>query len=168
MQVLTIGRYLADDHSRLEALLRAAVAPGGVAHAAYAEFRKGLLRHIGLEEKILLPAVQRARGGIPLPAAARLRLEHGAIAALLVPTPTVRIVGALRAILAHHNALEEGPDGVYAACEGILGREADAVLAALRAMPEVRVSPHADGPEVMDAVGRALERAGYDFGPLAR
>jgi hypothetical protein len=78
-----IARYLADDHARLEALLtRGATDP-----AAYADFRRGLLRHIGMEEEeILLPAAQRTRGGEPLPAAARLRLDHGALAAL-VPTP---------------------------------------------------------------------------------
>jgi hypothetical protein len=58
-----------------------------------------------MEEKILLPAAQRARGGEPLPVAARLRLDHGALAALLVPTPNPTILSALRGILARHNAL---------------------------------------------------------------
>jgi hypothetical protein len=62
-----------------------------------------------MEEKILLPAAQRARGGEPLPAAARLRLDHGAPAALLVPTPTPAILATMRGILARHNALEEEP-----------------------------------------------------------
>ena len=62
-----------------------------------------------MEEKILLPAAQRATGGEPLPAAARLRLDHGALAALLVPTPTPAILATMRGILARYNALEEGP-----------------------------------------------------------
>jgi hypothetical protein len=79
-----VARFLADDHERLDALLRSAVAqPGTIGQAAYAEFRAGLLKHIGMEEKILLPAAQRARGGEPLPIAAKLRLDHGALAALL-------------------------------------------------------------------------------------
>jgi hypothetical protein len=41
-----------------------------------------------MEEKVLLPAAQKARGGEPLQIAAKLRLDHGALAALLVPTPT--------------------------------------------------------------------------------
>ena len=47
-----IRRYLADDHTRLGALLEKAWAkPGLIDREAYAEFRAGLLRHIGLEEK---------------------------------------------------------------------------------------------------------------------
>ena len=152
-----IARYLADDHARLDALLtRGASDP-----AAYADFRRGLLRHIGMEEKILLPAAQRARGGEPLPAAARLRLDHGALAALLVPTATPAIRAALRGILERHNALEEGPDGVYAACERLAGDDGSALLASLRAFPEVSVNPHVDSDLVARATRRALARAGY-------
>ncbi len=100
---------LAHDHARLDGLLQRAVADAGaINHAAYAAFRAGLLTHIGMEEKILLPAAQRWRGGVPLPIAAKLRRDHSALAALLVPTPTPAIVAALRTILAAHNALEDG------------------------------------------------------------
>jgi hypothetical protein len=152
-----IARLLGTDHARLEGLL--VRAPGDP--AAYAAFRRGLLRHIGMEEKILLPAAQRARGGEPLAVAGKLRLDHGALAALLVPTPTPGILAALRGILARHNALEEGPDGVYAACERLAGEDVGAVVAALEAAPEVPVSPHVDSALVMDAARRALARAGY-------
>jgi hypothetical protein len=159
-----VSRFLVADHVRLDALLRRAVAqPDQIDRAAYAEFRAGLLKHIGMEEKILLPAAQRARGGEPLPAAAKLRLDHGALAALLVPTPTPQIVAAIRAILAGHNALEEGPSGVYDVCEQLAGAEADALLASLRAAPDVPVNPHVDSPLVFNATRRALARAGYDF-----
>ncbi len=152
-----IARLLGDDHARLDALLaRAARDP-----TAYAEFRKGLLRHIGMEEKILLPAAQRARGGEPLPAAGKLRRDHGALAALLVPTPTPTILGALRGILTRHNALEEGPDGVYAACERLAGNESAALVAALEAAAEVSVNPNVDSEVVMNATRHALARAGY-------
>lgn len=159
-----VARLLADDHRRLEALLRRATAhPGMIDRAAYAEFRAGLLKHIGMEEKILLPAAQRARGGEPLPIAAKLRLDHGALAALLVPTPTPTIIAALRAILAAHNSIEEGPGGVYDICEHLAGAEAAALLAQLRAAPEVPVAPHSDGPRVLAATRRALARAGYNL-----
>jgi hypothetical protein len=160
-----IPRLLADDHTCLDTLLqRAAAHPGEIDRGAYAEFRAGLLKHISMEEKILLPAAQRARGGQPLPSAAKLRLDHGALAALLVPTPTSAIIAALRAILAAHNPLEERPGGVYEVCEQLVGVEAEALLAQLRAAPEVPVAPHADGPRVFPAIRRALARAGYDFG----
>jgi hypothetical protein len=159
-----IGRFLADDHKRLDALLQRAVAGSGrIDRAVYAEFRTGLLKHIGMEEKILLPAAQRARGGEPLPTAARLRLDHGALVALLVPTPTPRIVAAIRTVLAAHNAIEEGPGGVYEVCEQVAGAEAGALLASLRAAPGVPVNAHVDGPRIMDAARRALARAGYDL-----
>ncbi len=158
-----VARFLTGDHARLEGLLQRAVAEtGAIDRAAYAEFRAGLLRHIGMEEKILLPAAQRARGGEPLPIAAKLRLDHGALAALLVPTPTPQIAGALRAILAAHNPLEEGPGGVYEVCEQLAGAEAEALLARLRAAPEVPVNPHVDSPLVRDAMRRAVARAGFD------
>jgi hypothetical protein len=158
-----IARLLAGDHERLDALLaRAFATRGTVDREAYDAFRRGLLRHIGMEEKILLPAVQRARGGAPLPAAAALRLDHGALAALLVPSPTPAIGNALHTILAQHNAREEGPDGIYAVCEQLLGAEVETLAAALRAAPEVPVHPHVDSALVAEATRRAVARAGYD------
>ncbi len=155
-----IARFLADDHVRLDALLaRAPTDP-----AAYAEFRKGLLRHIAMEEKQLLPAAQRVRGGEPLPAAARLRLDHGALAALLVPTPTPALLRAIHGILVLHNPVEEGPDGVYAECERLLADESATLVAGLAATPEVPVHANVDSDLVMDALGRALARAGYSLG----
>jgi len=153
----TISRLLQDDHVRLDALLARAADDG----AAYAEFRKGLLRHIGMEEKVLLPAAQRARGGDPLPPAARLRLDHGALAALLVPTPTPAILRAIHGILVLHNPIEEGADGVYAECDRLLAGESATILARLEAAPAVPVHAHVDSDLVMDALGRALARAGY-------
>jgi hypothetical protein len=48
---------LAEDHARLDGLLQRSVTEAGtIDHAAYAEFRAGLLKHISMEEKILLPA----------------------------------------------------------------------------------------------------------------
>lgn len=159
-----ISRLLSDDHLRLDALLTRATAHGGeIDQTAYAEFRAGLLKHIGMEEKMLLPAAQRARGGEPLPAAAKLRLDHGALAALLVPSPTPAIIATLRRILGAHNAVEEGAGGVYDVCEQLLGAGGGALLAQLRAAPEVPVHTHVDGPRIMDAARRALARAGYSL-----
>jgi hemerythrin HHE cation binding domain-containing protein len=158
-----IYRFLAGDHARLDGLFeRATTEAGAIDRTAYAAFRAGLLKHIGMEEKILLPAAQRVRGGEPLGLAAKVRLDHGALAALLAPTPTPAIVAALRTILGAHNALEEGSGGLYECCERLVGAEAEALLARLHAAPEVPAAPHADGPHVMDVVRRALVRAGYD------
>lgn len=158
-----IYRYMADDHARLDDLLqRATIHPDTIEPSAYAEFRAGLLKHIGMEEKILLPAAQRARGGTPLPIAAKLRLDHGALAALLVPTPTASIIAAIRAVIEAHNPIEEGPGGLYERCEELAGAKADQILDALRNAPEVRVAPHMDTAKVLESTRRALAKAGYN------
>ena len=159
-----ISRFLADEHVRLDGLLRRAVAdPVHIDRAAYAEFRAGQLKHIAMEERVLLPAAKRANDGKPLPTVAKLRRDHVAIAALLVPTPTPAIVATLRAILNDHNAIEEDLGGLYGTCDEILAAEADEILVQLHAAPEVRVNQHADTPSVFAAARRALERAGYDL-----
>jgi hypothetical protein len=159
-----IHRYLAADHDRLDALLERAMSdPENIDAAAYGQFRSDLLKHIGMEEKILLPAVQKLRGGEALAVAPKLRLDHGALAALLVPSPTAPVVAAIRAILNAHNPIEEAPGGVYDQCEELAGAEADQILRQLQNFSEVRVLPHVDNPFVMDATRRALARAGYDL-----
>lgn len=159
-----ITRYLEEDHSRIDAALRRATHSGpAIEPTAYAEFRGALLRHIGMEEKILLPAARAARGGKPLPDAERLHLDHGAIAALLVPTPTKPIVEAIQTILIGHNTIEEGPDGVYEQCEQLPEVDTDAILAQLKAAPPVPMAPHVDNPTSMASLRSALQRAGYFF-----
>jgi hypothetical protein len=158
-----IHRYLAGDHERLDALLERAMSdPAHIDSAAYGQFRSGLLRHVAMEEKVLLPAAQKLRGGEALPIAPKLRLDHGALTVLLVPSPTASIVAAIRAILAAHNPIEEDPDGVYDQCEVLAGAEADQILHELQNYREVKVLPHVT-PFVMEATRRSLARAGYDF-----
>jgi hypothetical protein len=159
-----IAEFLASDHRRLEALFQAALAnPDRVDHDAYTQFRAGLLRHIGMEEKILLPAIQQWRGGNPWPLAAKLRLDHGAIASLLMPPPTPAIVAMLRTILETHNELEEGPNGLYAVGDELAGPESEQFVARLKAAPLVSVMPYSDTEAVRTTMRRALERAGYQF-----
>jgi hypothetical protein len=144
---MTIERYLSEDHARLDRLLAASEAASGTIDAAtYAEFRHDLLRHIAMEEKVLLRLARAKRGGEALPIATQLRADHGEIAKLLVPSPTPSIVAALRALLARHNALEEGPGGLYAICDQLAGDDAPEWLAQLRDQPRVPVAPHYDGP----------------------
>ena len=163
-QARPITEFLVEDHRRLESLLQQAVAYADhVDQGAYAQFRAGLLRHIGMEEKILLPAAQRLRGGEPLGIASKLRLDHGALSTLLIPTPTAAVIATIRRILKEHNVLEEGPGGLYDTCDELAGSEASQLLASLQAAPEVAVLPHSDTPTVMSTLHRVLERAGYTF-----
>ena len=158
-----ISQFLAADHRRLEALLeRATPASGEIDAALFEDFRAGLLRHIAIEEKVLLPAAQRARGGVPLEIARQLRLDHGAIAALLVPTPTPEIVRRLRALLALHDAVEERPRGAYDDCDRLLNAEVEALLNEMRAVPAVRTAPHTDSVFVEQHIVERLRMAGRE------
>src|SRR5262245_33095700 len=130
---------------------------------AYAEFRPGLLNQIAIEEKILLPAAQRLRGGQPLAIAGKVRMDHGALAPLLVPSPTAAIIAAIRAVLEAHNPIEEGPGGLYEQCEELAELKADEIFDTLHNAPEVRVNPHNDGPNVLEATRRTLKKAGYSL-----
>jgi len=157
-----IYEFLAADHARLDSLLeRAGECRSPEELSAYDQFRRSLLRHIAMEEKVLLPAAERVRG-TSIPEAARLRLDHGALAALMMPSPQPRIVRAIRTVLARHNPIEEAPGGVYDTCERLAGSAAEELLAALRATPQVPVKPHLDTPKVYEALRHALARAGYD------
>src|SRR5208282_3701357 len=139
-----IWRLLADDHARLDPLLeRAGPCHSAEELAAYDQFRRGLLHHIAMEEKVLLPAAERARGA-PIPEAVRLRLDHGALAALMIPPPQPQIARAIRFILARHNPIEESAGGVYDSCERLAGDAAEELLAALKATTPVPVKPHLD------------------------
>ena len=154
--------YLASDHDRLDALLaRAEKNPDHIDPVPFAEFRAGLLRHIGMEERVLLPETAKLLGVKELPIAARLRLDHGALTALLVPSPTRSIIATIRSILRVHNALEEQEGGAYHVCEEVSGTEGEALLARLKAVPAIPVHPHNDKPEVLEATKRAVSRAGY-------
>jgi len=162
--IAPVSQYLSQDHRRLEDALRRATSSGDIiAPEPYMEFRGGLLRHIGMEEKILLPAAQAAQGGSPLRLAARLRLDHGALAALLVLTPTFAIVNAILHILERHNAIEEGPEGVYAQCEALAGFDANTIIARLQAAPPVSMNPYTDNATARESARQALKRAGYDL-----
>jgi hypothetical protein len=160
--------YFADDHRRLEELLdKATSGPTGYDMSAYGQFRSGLLRHIKMEETLLLPAAQRARGGAPLEIAGRIRLDHGALTALMVPPPSRMVIGALRAILAIHDQIEEQPSGMYDRLEELTGPEIDDLVAKARATPDVPLHPHNEAPFILDATRRALARAGYNLDDYA-
>ncbi len=153
-----VFKFLAQDHARLDTLLTAASAtPGSIDLTVFGAFREGLLRHIAWEEKILIPAATQARHGEPLPVARTLRIEHGALAALLVPTPTFETVNEIRKILAPHNAQEEGPGGLYDCCDLLLSAPVKvALIERMRSYPPVKVAQCRDGPRVYRTAEDAL------------
>lgn len=152
--------FLTQDHERLDALMARAVRdPSTLDYEAYASFREGLLRHIGIEEKILMLDAKERRGGERLELFRQIRLEHSAIALLLIPTPTHEILGEIRKILEQHNPREEGPEGLYAICENLAGEEAALLLERAKQAPKVPVAKHYDGPRAHRTAESALAYA---------
>jgi len=156
-----LHRFFAADHRRLDELLRRALeGTGPVDLEPFGAFRAGILRHIGMEEKVLFVAAREARGGDPLPIAARLRVDHGAIVALLVPTPTRDLVADLLSMLGPHDRREEEPGGAYDQCDEAIGRSgAERLVEELRSFPEPPLKPYHDGPEVVAHIQENLGRA---------
>jgi hypothetical protein len=65
-----IEAFLTEDHARLRRALTRAESGGPIDPEMYAQFRQGLLRHIAMEEKVLLPHARDRRGGEPIIASA--------------------------------------------------------------------------------------------------
>jgi hypothetical protein len=161
---VTISSYLEEDHRRIEHILQQATGSANrIESKLYEEFRGALLRHIGMEEKVLFPAIRNAMGGNSLPGVDQLHLDHGALAALLVPTPTKSILDAIQTILHRHNIIEEGPNGMYSRFEQLPGIDVDEVLARLQAAPKVATNAHVDNGTAIESVRAAVQRAGYSL-----
>lgn len=137
--------FLGEDHDRLEALLdRATRDEQSVDLEAYEQFRGGLLQHIAMEEKVLFPAIRPADGELPEDLA-RLRKDHGWIAHQLAIRPDHALIADLRQVLERHNALEEGPEGVYARADALGDGRARGLVEKMRAWPPVKVAPYRQG-----------------------
>ena len=142
-----IAGFMSADHARIDGLLAAAEASdGSIDPDTYAKFRHDLLRHIGMEEKVLFPYLRARRGGTLPASVASLHADHGEIAKLLVRSPNGTVVTMLREILERHNALEEGPTGLYSSCDELAGDETSALLSRLRDQPTVPLAKYYDGP----------------------
>ena len=159
VSTLGLEEFLRCDHQRLDDLLRAA-AGETVDVAAYEAFRAGLLRHIGVEEKILVPFTRRKGSDAALSIARQLKLDHAALVALLVPTPSPAIIERIRSLLALHNPLEEGDGGFYRLCAELAGPDEEELLRRARAAPEVPLAAHYDGPRAFANIDRLLRAAG--------
>ena len=157
MATPTIHEYLAEDHARLDALLTRAIAnPQHLDDEAYREFRAGLLRHISMEEKVLFADARARRDDAVVHLIRRLHADHAAIASLLVPPPTLELIGTLQAVLAEHNPLEDAPGGLYEQCDLAAGESTPAVLARMQAIAPVRASRHLDETRIHDHIERML------------
>lgn len=157
--VSSLRTYLEEDHRHIASLLARSTEGGSVDREVFEAMRRRLLRHIGIEEKIVLAAARAARGGVPIERARRLRVEHGAIASLLVPTPDLALIEELRGLLARHEPLEEEEGGVYDECDRILGASVDELAARARDYPEVPLATAFDGQNTVRTADDALRGA---------
>ena len=159
-----IYQFFTNDHRRIDELLDKATADLiSVKEEYYQQFRTGLLKHIKMEEKILFPAAQKANGNVPLPLAAKLRLDHGALTSLMVVPPTPEVIKMLRYVLDKHDLLEEEPGGMYDVCERLTEGETNALLLQLENVTEVPVHLYNTAEYALDVAKRTLLRAGFDF-----
>ncbi|MGZ7040876.1 MAG: hemerythrin domain-containing protein [Thermoanaerobaculia bacterium] len=155
VRVKPLHDFLSNDHDRLDVLLAACTRRDGTVDMdQYTEFRRGLLRHIAIEEKVLFPAIRAKQGSSEL--IEQLHRDHAALAALLVPPPAAAEIEQIRGILREHNPLEEEADGLYEIAEQVAGSELSAMVAAANAMPIVPVAPHVDTAITRDAIKRLL------------
>jgi hemerythrin superfamily protein len=163
-----LHEFFTNDHRRLEAFFKKATENSGdVQIEHYNAFRTGLLKHIKMEEKILFPAGQKANGGVPLPLAAKLRLDHAAITSLLVLPPDASLIKVLWYILDRHDLAEEEPGGMYDACASLTQSQTQALLDQLSKVSEVPVHPPNASSYAYEAARRSVARAGYDFDSIA-
>lgn len=159
-----LHRFFTEDHERLEALLNAATEnPDVIDDQLYHQFRVGLLTHIKMEEKVLFPAAKKANGNVNPPMMSQLRLDHGALTALMTIPPTREVIKVIRYILTIHDLKEEEPGGMYDICEQLTANETEEILKTLAQTTEVPVHPPNPSEFVFGAMKRALERAGYDY-----
>jgi hemerythrin superfamily protein len=142
-----LHEFLTRDHERLDQLLE----------KDYGEFRRGLLRHISIEERVLFPELRRRRGVTEIEK--QLHRDHAALAALLVPPPTEVEIGQIRSILAIHNEMEEESGGLYEIIESLSGVELTALMERVHAIPEVPVMPNVDSPIVRSSIETLLREA---------
>jgi hypothetical protein len=153
-----LRELLSEDHARLDALLATCLrAEGAFPSEAYDEFRRGLLRHIGIEERILFPELRKHQGVTELER--QLHRDHAALAALLVPPPTRRELEQIAAILDAHNPLEEVEPGLYEIIERATGEELPTLMERVRAYPQVPLAAHSDSELLRTTIEKLLREA---------
>ncbi|MDF1799239.1 MAG: hemerythrin domain-containing protein [Planctomycetota bacterium] len=156
-----IARFLGADHDRLGELLAASLAGDGpVLREPFDAFRAGILRHISMEEKHLIPQAAAALDHQRPAIADLLRVDHSAIATLLLAPPTRELVAELRAILDRHDRCEEQPGGLYDLCDRALGAEAALRLVAeMDQHPPVALKPYSTSARIVRHMAESVERS---------
>ncbi len=137
----SLGDAFAHDHRRLEQALEVSAAHVGAsrwdaAASAFAVFRRGIERHMQVEEQVLFPAVE---SGTETPLTAILRKSHRDLRVFFDELEDAltardaaeyaRIAASMKALLARHDEKEEAE--LYPAAQERLGAEATKAAARL-------------------------------------
>lgn len=134
-----IHAYMARDDERVGSELLRAEQNGRVNRPAYERFRLGLLRHIALEFRVLIPLARRTPGGA-IPRLDRIFADHALFMSLVALPPTRDGILRLREQLAVHDLVKQRTGGLYDACDRLLATRSGEVIARLRAMPATLLS----------------------------
>jgi hypothetical protein len=119
-----------------------------------------LLRHMGIEERLLFPLIEDANDGQLATAINELRIDHAALASLLVPTPDHVLAQEIAGLLELHNELEERSGGIYDQCLELLEDETaeEILFDAYESLP-VHTAKYFDGPGTVRTASAALDKA---------
>lgn len=167
-QAQALRAWLARDHAEIDVLLRTAIDAEPFDGATFAGFRERLLRHIGIEERLLFPAVKRVNAGHLPEGVAALRIDHAALTSLLVPTPDRALGLEIAGLLARHNDLEERPGGAYDQCLALLDEPtAEELLRSAEGRLPVPTTKYFDGPGTVRTAQEALQKAQRGRSPAA-
>lgn len=150
---------VAEHRSLVRRLGRCLTPDGGVDLKRFDAFRRKLLHHIAVEEKVLLPALEKKLGSPPL-CRESLRREHAGLAAMCVLNPDRGWVLELQSLLAHHHRVEESRDGFFALCDAHLAGEATALRQAFDAVPPLTLSSLQPGQRVRQQLADVLQETG--------
>jgi hypothetical protein len=156
----TLFEILQTDHRRLDSHLKKSRSTlSGVDEESFAIFRRVLLRHIGIEEKVLFPPLRTLKDSRLDAMMKTLHLDHAAIAAILVLSPTAKSVRQLEELLFAHNRREEEEDGLYPSCDRLPAPVVGRMTAEAQNYPEVSVKPCMDTERSRQNAERALKEA---------
>jgi len=151
--------FVRQDHRAISAALERSRSPGGTVDLpAFDEFRRRLLRHIAIEERVLMPALVACLAQPPL-FRNGLRKDHAGLAALCVPTPCLEWVQDLGELLAYHHQVEEGAGGFYELLDAHL-TDLAAIQAAVARLPVLRLPPFESGRRVRQLLRQVLIETG--------
>jgi hypothetical protein len=160
------SRFLAlmcDQHQQLLSLFAAATGGGAVVDAArYEQFRRQLVQHIAIEEKVLMPALAGLLGQAFETVRNKLQQDHAAILALLVPTPNEVWLEDLREILVHHFAVEASPGQLHALAELYLRDDDQRLGESAAALPAIVLEPCEDGRGAPEVLARMMAAVGLN------